>query len=218
LRDAQLPVAVSFVSRNGYLDFGGLYNVYLVQDWDFKDAAEYTAMKIREQGKGLYFGVFYDPAVSSSDFKRRASEMPADLKESPDAWVEAIMRDIDRGRKEAKAEASRLLREQVRDFADWRMIRRYLEIVNYLRFCCHMGGLHLKNSDSPRNTHPHILQSFQFLRISRGVVSFRHKGTTSGVPQLKAANTRSLLFIIPYSGKGGKNRSPSFFNTKKRCS
>jgi len=94
-----------------------------VQEYDFKDTAAWIAKYAGEQGRGLRLGIFYDPIAwpkPASD-----SAQPSGLTETQDLaeLFRAAVHEHDRiGRmtsEERLAESKRLLRLQVKDFADW---------------------------------------------------------------------------------------------------
>jgi hypothetical protein len=79
-----------------------------VHDYDLKGMAEKMSMGLRQQADRGVFGVFYDPVVS-----RDMVEISRELYQTngQGQWK--------RTREEFSAEAKELLRQQVRDFAQW---------------------------------------------------------------------------------------------------
>ncbi len=102
--DARGRVAIEFVSDADYFAWGGVPSGVSAQSWDFKSVAKDVAAAVGAKGRGVYFGVFYDPG---------------------DARDDAIYGDARGGREYRDSRTSRelqsrrMLRLQVKDFADW---------------------------------------------------------------------------------------------------
>lgn len=115
LADAKRKVLVKYVSESDYFNLGGLDESASVQSYYFREVAELVAKQVSEKEKGIYFGVFYDPMA----YVDPPIAVRKDLSEDP---YEALYRNKDAWRKfqkESLIESKRLLRMQVKDFADW---------------------------------------------------------------------------------------------------
>ncbi len=99
LNDPTHRIAVEFIAHADYLDLGGASSMSTVQGYDMKDAASWVGKHVREQGRGLYAAVLYDPVA-----RLAVDRQPGD-------WRKQM--------EEKKAESKRLLRLQVKDFVDW---------------------------------------------------------------------------------------------------
>jgi hypothetical protein len=107
--DSDKKVAVEFVSEQDFLDLAGQGGPGVVQNYDFKDAAQYIASQVKKQGiESLYCGLFYDPAIKSRHSEAPPREKKRDAEKRWKKDLEA-----------SKTEAKYLLRQQVRDFAAW---------------------------------------------------------------------------------------------------
>jgi len=111
--DPKHRVAVEFVSREEYAKLGGPGFApgtwSSVKDYDFRETAKWLGEQVKKQAGYTYFGAFYDPAVYDGTLKY---ELLPDGRRIP-AGVQR------RPREEALEEAKKLLRQQVKDFADW---------------------------------------------------------------------------------------------------
>jgi hypothetical protein len=103
--DQEKKVAVEYVSISDYFKNGGASSRSTVQSYEFATVAESLRNKSMKEGKDIYMGVFYDPAVFVDD------EI---LQEKTD-WKKMWEEKREKGTTEAKA----LLREQVIDFIGW---------------------------------------------------------------------------------------------------
>jgi hypothetical protein len=101
LMDPRRGVAVEYVAREDFDRLGGDDQAWGAMD--IKRAAASLASEVARQGRGVYFGAFYDP-VKHFGFG---------------GWADAEERGWASSKEEARAEAARLLREQVKDFVDW---------------------------------------------------------------------------------------------------
>lgn len=132
LKDPGRCVAVTFVSGEdagalGKDDFGNGSTAWSV---DVRAAAEEVARHARQDGRGVYLGIFYDP-LPTTDWMDSEDERYAEARKR--------LRDLGRAASEYRAtdtttqqaerwdrinevyaeEPKRLLREQVKDFIDW---------------------------------------------------------------------------------------------------
>ena len=106
LRNPESRIAVEYVSESDLDMFNG--NRYSsVQSFETKEMAEWLVSNIKKQGRGVYVGVFYDP-LSKLDFNSAYRNDPNSKRPT---WQER--------REQGKAESSNLLRQQVKDFAEW---------------------------------------------------------------------------------------------------
>jgi hypothetical protein len=105
--DANGRVAVEFVSARDYFDLGGQRSGSTVQGYHFKGLGQSLADKARGKGRGIRFGVFYDPMARLSDEEEKA------LPEGK--WEERWKKRSE----VVRARSFELLREQVKDFVDW---------------------------------------------------------------------------------------------------
>ncbi len=100
--DLSKKIAVLYLSFKLWQEedpFGARTGRGTVDEFDFKDAAVYVVEQVTKRGKEpLYFGVFYDPAVP---FAHDTGVPWKKLKE------------------QGKAEARKLVHEQVQDFVTW---------------------------------------------------------------------------------------------------
>ena len=100
LIDENRRVAVEYVAVEDYLVDLALHDAVpkatVIED-HCRDMAQEVANRVQHYGQGVYFGAFYDPTTS------------------PGRHVE----DRDQAERDAREESKRLLREQVKDFADW---------------------------------------------------------------------------------------------------
>ncbi len=110
LGDAQRHVAVEFVSQDDYFQLGGEISASTVQVYDFKKVARSVAARVRQQGKGVYFGAFYDP-VAHIDLQEISKRIGNDAQGAIQAMKEASA--------ECAKAAKEDLRRQVQDFAAW---------------------------------------------------------------------------------------------------
>jgi len=118
-----------------------------VTHYDFRQIAGFVSDQVREQGKGIYFGVFYDPVpdmrvrwrwpdredeslrqesrdLVDRSLKREGRDQQAQaLDEAALKRALEILARLKEKRREANseyvAESKRLLREQVKDFVEW---------------------------------------------------------------------------------------------------
>lgn len=82
-----------------------------VLNLDLRRVAVSVAERVEKKEKGIYFGTFYDPMLNANREqlpRYDATGEYAELKAARDRLLE-----------ERRIEAKRLLRLQVRDFADW---------------------------------------------------------------------------------------------------
>jgi hypothetical protein len=99
LLDPDRQVAIEFISEPDYYPLGGRGR----SPRDLMLVADSVRQDVIRQGRGMYFGVFYDPVEGTDlDLSRGSQEDPG---KDP---VEA-----------AKAESRRVLHEQVKDFVEW---------------------------------------------------------------------------------------------------
>jgi hypothetical protein len=91
------PVVIEYMSAEDY-DWAGPLCGSTVTDYDLVEAAGFTAARVRQQGKGIYFAALYDP-LTKRDRNYAGS--------------------YDERRAAAHAQSEVLLRQQVRDFVDW---------------------------------------------------------------------------------------------------
>jgi hypothetical protein len=110
LADPKRHVGIEFVGHTNYGAVGGASSMSTVQDYDFKDRANFVAQQVRVKSRGLYVGVLYDPAAPMSQPKLTSEE-----------WKDRDL--VQRRRKEAyeqgRASAREDLRKQVQDLAAW---------------------------------------------------------------------------------------------------
>jgi hypothetical protein len=101
LEDASRHVAVAYVSQWRYCELGGVLRGRTAEDYDFKEVAQFVAGKVEKQGRGVYFGAFYDPTtMPKCDWENQSFNYKT-------------------AHQEAQTESKRLLRQQVKDFIDW---------------------------------------------------------------------------------------------------
>jgi len=118
-------IAVEFVSLDEFDTLGGLDDSQArivskggvvesvrmsVRAWDFKDTARWVASQVGKQGKGIYFGVFYDP-VAYGALASFAKQLIEGRDVGRRSWEES--------KAEARRESLSLLKEQVQDFVGW---------------------------------------------------------------------------------------------------
>ena len=129
LIDAQ-RIVVEYVARDDFDRLGG--NDEGQWSMDIKGVATSVGREVEQQGRGFYFGAFYDPVVWDDDFHEppatavqawERTHEGATTPEEEEAKFRAYMRLCDeaaaKARAEASARAQELLRQQVRDFVDW---------------------------------------------------------------------------------------------------
>lgn len=109
LEDPARGVAVKFVSEREYFDLGGRSSFSSVDDYDFRELAQFVSQHVQAHAKGIYFAAFYDPAC-----ERAFAEDWLALVEG-----RTSLRSWEAQEKAAQEEAKELLRQQVKDFADW---------------------------------------------------------------------------------------------------
>jgi hypothetical protein len=99
LNDPERGIAVEYVARDDFDRLGGNES-----DWsmNMKEVASSVGREVAKQGRGVYFGAFYDP-VKYFSFGRWGGD--------DERWASSP--------EDAEAEAAELLREQVKDFIDW---------------------------------------------------------------------------------------------------
>ena len=107
--DTAHKIAVEFVSNKNYYDVGGARSGSSVQVYDFKAVATALAQRIQTGAKIQdRVGVFYDPAARPDLRNRPTLKTNEDWRE----WYQDV-------RARGVVESQRLLRQQVKDFADW---------------------------------------------------------------------------------------------------
>jgi len=119
MEDPTRRVVVEFVSKRDYYDLGGPRSGTSVEGYDLIESASELVHKAREYAKEpVYFGTFYDPVgivEEGTETVRADAEKPGTLNER---WIR-LSREYDLLAEKAKGRSLRLLREQVKDFADW---------------------------------------------------------------------------------------------------
>jgi hypothetical protein len=130
--DENRSIIIKFVCRSNYERLGGVdphngevldrdgntrgFTASSVRSYDFKDAAEYLAAEVKEQGKGrVFFAVFYDPLT------RAPVEPPKKGKRNDWSakWEERKKRNRD--------ESEEMLRQQAQDFVAWLKEQKAIE-------------------------------------------------------------------------------------------
>jgi hypothetical protein len=133
IANASQHIAVEFVSREEYFDLGGVKTDYMtVQSFELKENAQKLTQNVRNNGKNLYFGAFYDPHADLpyNQIEKLQEEMSSKLDRIPQkstiegrSQARSIETDyqikVEKFREEAKLESKRLLRLQVKDFTEW---------------------------------------------------------------------------------------------------
>jgi len=127
--DPKSHVAAEFVSAKEYYELGGTGSGSSVNDYDFKGVAKSLSERVKGGAKGLYFGAFYDPALSpnvqklfSEDEELKKLQAKPSKERSQEERDRAQQRYNEIWKKahaEGRAESQKLLREQVKDFVDW---------------------------------------------------------------------------------------------------
>jgi len=113
LVDPKTHVGVEYVSQDEYRRLGGSSSGYsTVQSFNLREVAGSVAGRVREDGENLYFGIFYDPVVPMD---RGAVGGARQGGAEPEDWRSRL----EQARERTVTESKRLLRQQVRDFADW---------------------------------------------------------------------------------------------------
>ena len=96
LYDEKKKIAVEYVARSDYSDLGVTGNSYSsVSSCNLQGAADSLVEEVKENGKGVYFGAFYDPVADSID--------------DQDYWNQNAENQV----------SKQYLRNQVKDFVDW---------------------------------------------------------------------------------------------------
>ena len=108
-QDAKRRVALTYVDHVSYCALGGPASFSTVDGYNLKEVAHFVADKLSASGTGGYFGVFYDPLVEFAPVVDWVAAV--DGKRIRMSWEEE--------KEHALRESKRLLREQVKDFADW---------------------------------------------------------------------------------------------------
>jgi hypothetical protein len=120
--DEKKSIAIEFVCEKNYSKLGGVCrgDVFVVDrdghisasitrsvtNFDYKDAAQYTATEIRQKARQrLYVGVLYDPLTRVTSVPRAESSKTRGNRRS--------------ARDKATAESKELLRRQAQDFVAW---------------------------------------------------------------------------------------------------
>jgi hypothetical protein len=129
--DPQKRVGVEYVNRTNYFDLGGERSMSTVQAYDFEGLARTLSHDVRSKAHNIYFGAFYDPATVSpqgwlSDraymqkldaiYKERDKASDPKVQAEKDREIEAV---YNQKLGPLRAESSRQLRLQVKDFIDW---------------------------------------------------------------------------------------------------
>jgi hypothetical protein len=115
--DANKKIAVEFISKKGYHDFGGVLSGSTVQSYDFKGVAEYVTAQVKKQGKDQVFvGVFYDPLTNIPSSLSKKVDDEDDRKLS---WEER--------QKRGKKKSQDQLRLQAQDFIAWLKKQKAIE-------------------------------------------------------------------------------------------
>jgi len=130
--DAQDPgrkVAVEFVSQNDYHRLGGPSSGSTVEHYDFKKVARELGERAGASPRPIRLGVFYDPAtvhklqeIYNQDKELQALNERRRQDKSPEVQRlinERLHQLGKQWREKAAAESKALLRQQVKDFADW---------------------------------------------------------------------------------------------------
>jgi len=112
LQDPDKKVAVEYLSTDDYFLLGGAPDMSSVQDYDFTEIAQLVADKVKDNGEGVHFGILYDPMVKGKS-GLLGDDFWADDGAEKDAAPEPPVPET------PKTRSVRLLRMQVRDFADW---------------------------------------------------------------------------------------------------
>ena len=115
LRDPVKMVAIKYVNEQEYLKLGG-EPPDLSSSADCSDdraLAGSVAAAVKAQARGMYFGAFYDPICGYN--WRELLQKPRDAADSRESW-EVRMKAAE---EQARQESIILLRQQVKDFADW---------------------------------------------------------------------------------------------------
>jgi hypothetical protein len=128
-QDPERKVAVEFVSRQDYHDLGGPFSPSTVEEYDFKKVARELGERASASPRPIRLGVFYDPAtvhdlqkMYGDDKELQALNEKRRLDKSPELQRLINERAVQIGRQwhdKAAAESRALLRQQVKDFADW---------------------------------------------------------------------------------------------------
>jgi hypothetical protein len=96
--DSEKKIAVEFVSEKDYYDLGGLSRRGTVQEYDFKNVAQFVAQHVTKDGKEeVFFGTFYDPLAAK--------------------WIPT--QDWRKQPEQGRDKSRELLRKQARDFVVW---------------------------------------------------------------------------------------------------
>lgn len=111
LRDPAKKIAVEYLSTTDYFLLGGVQDTSTVQDFDFIDIAHLVADKVKQSGEAVHFGILYDPMVRGEPRELGEDLWPGGAKGKTAA--EPAVRET------PKTRSVRLLRMQVRDFAEW---------------------------------------------------------------------------------------------------
>jgi len=128
-QEADRKIAVEFVSRHDYHDLGGPRSSSTVDHYDFKKVARELRERAAASTRPIRLGVLYDPAtvgnlqkmyqedkeLQALNEKRRQDKSP----EVQRLINERVVQIGKRWHDKAAAESKALLRQQVRDFADW---------------------------------------------------------------------------------------------------
>jgi hypothetical protein len=121
LIDPKRKVAVEYIAATDFDPLGG--DEPDGEMMSIRAVAKSVAACVQSQGKGVYFGAFYDPVVYMKHdlIKWPSSERPrtGDAKADREALDRAFEDAWEKAEDDTRTESKRLLREQVKDFADW---------------------------------------------------------------------------------------------------
>jgi hypothetical protein len=110
LADPKRHVGIEFVGHANYDAVGGARSSSTVQEYDFKDRADFVAQQVRVKSRGLYVGVLYDPAA-----ERPRPQLTAQEYKDRDL----VQRRYKEAEEQGRASAREDLRKQVQDLAAW---------------------------------------------------------------------------------------------------
>jgi hypothetical protein len=130
LMNEEKKIVIEYVSKDDYYRLGGRRYLSSFVSYNFLDVAKKLREQVKDNGKGFYFGVFYDPDEfydsrfiefpeddQSSDIKKGESEN--EYMERVNILIKKRQAIFKKREKEANQRARFHLRKQIKDFISW---------------------------------------------------------------------------------------------------
>jgi hypothetical protein len=121
LADPQHFIHVEFVSREDFRPLGGKTRYFgTAGGIELKDVAKSIVEEVGKQGRNIYFGAFYEPAVYP-DWKAAREHMDDEMARTDSSDGRQLLYENwhEKANESCVRQTDELLRLQVRDFVDW---------------------------------------------------------------------------------------------------